>query len=65
MSEVASWTFWFGVVWGFSVGAIFMWHWMVKPMARLLGFETDSDGAQAVAPKDGSPAPLAPEREEG
>lgn len=33
--------FWAGTVWGFSIGALWVWHSLVRPMAKLLGIEKD------------------------
>jgi hypothetical protein len=41
MPDLGSWDFWAGVIWGASVAAVFLYHWLIRPMGRLLGFEDD------------------------
>lgn len=34
-----TWTFWIGAAWGFGIGFVALYYWLVRPMARQLGME--------------------------
>ena len=34
-----------GTVWGASMTGLILWHWLIKPMGLLLGFEDDEASA--------------------